>query len=50
MKISKAPMNMMEYFPQVEVLKSMNMIMTMVDSFSRVGNLKTTMLVMMNFL
>jgi hypothetical protein len=43
-------MNMMNNFPQVEILKAMNMIMTMVDTLSRVGNLKTTMLVMMNFL
>jgi hypothetical protein len=50
MKISKAPMKMMEKFPQVEIVKAMKMIMTMVDTFSRVGNLKTTMLVIMNFL
>jgi hypothetical protein len=34
MKISKALMNMMENFPQVEILKAMKMIMTMVDTFS----------------
>jgi hypothetical protein len=50
MKISKAPMKMMEKVPQVEILKVVKMIMAMVDTFSRVGNLKTAMLVMMNFL
>jgi hypothetical protein len=50
MKISKEPMNKMENFPQVEILKAVKMIMTMVDTLSRVGKLKTTMLVMMNFL
>jgi hypothetical protein len=50
MKISKAPMNMMKNFPQLEILKEVKMIMTMVDTISRVGNLKTAMLVMMNFL
>ena len=50
MKISKAPMNMMKNFPQVEILKAVKMIMTMVDTLSWVGNLKTTMLVIMSFL
>ena len=49
-KISKAPMNMTENFPQVEILKEVKMIMAMVDTLSRVENLKTAMLVMMNFL
>jgi hypothetical protein len=43
MNISKVPMKMMEKLPQVEILKA-------VDTFSREGNLKTTMLVIMNFL
>jgi len=38
---------MMEKFPPVEILKELKMIMTMVDTFSRVGNLKTPMLVML---
>ena len=43
-------MRMMNNFPQVEILKVVKMIMTMVDTLSRVGNLKATMLVMMIFL
>ena len=43
-------MKMMDKFLQVEILKAMKMIVTMVDTFSQVGNLKTTMLVMMTFL
>ena len=50
MNISKAPMKMMDKFPQVEILKALKMIMTMVDQIPRVENLKTTMLVIMNFL
>jgi len=34
MKISKAPMNMMNNFPQVEILKAVKMIMKMVDNLS----------------
>jgi hypothetical protein len=34
----------------VEILKALKMIMTMVNTLSRVGNLKMAMLVMMNFL
>ena len=48
--ISKAPMNMMKNFPQVEILKVVKMIMAIVDTLSRVGNLKAIMLVMMIFL
>jgi hypothetical protein len=50
MKISKTPMIMMKNFSQLEFLKAMMMIMTMVDTLFRVDNLKTTMLVMTSFL
>jgi hypothetical protein len=50
MKIYKAPMNLMKNFPQVEILKAVKMIMTIVDTLSQVGNLKATMLVVMIFL
>jgi hypothetical protein len=39
-RISKAHMTMMENSPQVGILKVVMMIIEMVDSISRVGNLK----------
>jgi hypothetical protein len=49
-RISKAQMRMMKNLPQVGILKVMMMIMAMVNTLSRVGNLKNTMLAMMIFL
>jgi hypothetical protein len=50
MNIFKEPMKMMDKFRQVEILKAVKMILTMVDQIPRVENLKTTMLVIMIFL
>jgi hypothetical protein len=41
---------MMNNFPEVGIIKVVKMIMPMVDTLSRVGNLQTTMLMIMIFL
>ena len=46
-RISKARMRMEKNSPQVGTLKAMMTIMTMLDSLSRMRNLKETMLVLM---
>jgi hypothetical protein len=43
-------MRMINNFPQVGILKVVKMIMPMVDTLSRVGNLKASMLMMVIFL
>jgi hypothetical protein len=43
-------MRMMNNFPQVRILKVVKMIMSMVDNFFQVGNLKALMVKMMFFL